>query len=90
MSFTGENLEMVPYSKIVYTEIFVTPDFTSPPGTITTTFIDLGGGRTRIVSLCEYHTKETRDAVVTSGMETGAAISYDQAEALARELIAKI
>jgi hypothetical protein len=35
---------------------------------------------------CTYPSKEVRDMVVSSGMERGAAISYDRLEDVAREL----
>ena len=88
VSFNGENLEMVPFSKVVYTEVFNMPGFSSPPSTVTTTFTDLGG-RTRVVTNSIYDSKQSRDAVVESGMEGGASMSYDQAEALAIELLTK-
>ena len=43
-------------------------------------------GRTRLTVTCEYPSRDVRDMVVNSGMERGAAISYDRLEALVKEL----
>lgn len=87
VSFTGETLEMVPFSKVVYTEIFHMPGFDSAPSHVTTTFTAMGDKKTRVVTNTVYDSKETRDSVVASGMESGAALSYDQAEAIVLKLL---
>ncbi|HTV21057.1 MAG TPA: SRPBCC family protein [Polyangiaceae bacterium] len=79
--FYGEYREIVPPSKLVYTEIFAQyPDTVS---VITATFSD-EGQKTRYTATCAYPSKEVRDIVMSSGMEHGAAQSYDQLEQLLR------
>jgi hypothetical protein len=43
-------------------------------------------GKTRMTVTANYPTKDVRDMVLSSGMERGAALSYDRLEELAREL----
>jgi uncharacterized protein YndB with AHSA1/START domain len=45
------------------------------------------GDKTRLTSTAEYPTREVRDMVIASGMEKGAALSYDQLEKVAAELL---
>ena len=42
----------------------------------TTTFEDLGDGRTRVVTVALFHTVEERDGMLKSGMEQGLGESY--------------
>ena len=51
------------------------------PSTITTTY-DEADGVTTMRALCRYDSKETRDAVIASGMESGMNSSYDAIDAL--------
>ena len=44
------------------------------------------GGRTRLTMTARYDSKATRDTVIGTGMEKGAAISYDRLEDLLSEL----
>lgn len=54
------------------------------PSLVTTTFTE-HGGRTTMHCLVRYDSKQTRDIVIQTGMETGAAASYDEiARMLAR------
>ena len=46
------------------------------------TFSDLGGGRTRLSGHSVYPSIETRDAMVSSGMEKGMVEGYDKLEGL--------
>ena len=46
------------------------------------TFTDLGGGRARLSAHAVYPSVETRDAMVSSGMEKGMAEGYDKLEGL--------
>ena len=43
-------------------------------------------GKTRLNATSTYPSKEVRDMVLSTGMEKGAAISYDRLEEVAREL----
>ena len=42
----------------------------------TATLEDLGDGRTRLVTVSLFHTKEERDGMLQSGMESGVNESY--------------
>ena len=53
-----------------------------PPGSTVTTLLTEEGGKTRITATVRYETKEVRDIVLGTGMEKGAAISYDRLEDL--------
>ena len=43
-------------------------------------------GKTRMTVTASYPSKDVRDMVLKTGMERGAAISYDRLEDLVREL----
>ena len=80
MGMRGRYLELTPPSGSVHMESF--DDF---PGEsrVTAEFTEQDG-RTTLVATIEYPSKEVRDIVIKSGMEHGAAESYDKlAEVLA-------
>jgi uncharacterized protein YndB with AHSA1/START domain len=77
--FKGEYREIVPPERIVFTEIFDTDFARDHPSIVTTTFTELGG-KTTMKCLVRYDSKDTRDLVLKSGMEHGAAASYDEIE----------
>jgi uncharacterized protein YndB with AHSA1/START domain len=79
VTFYGEYREITPPSRLVYTEIFA--DFPDNVSVITTDFVELGD-KTQLTALCRYPSKEVRDIVLSSGMEHGAALSYDALENL--------
>jgi uncharacterized protein YndB with AHSA1/START domain len=82
--FYGEVREVTPPERMVYTEIFAPfPDVVS----VVTSVLTEEAGKTRLTVHCEYPTKEVRDMVVTTGMERGAAISYDRLDEVARGLM---
>lgn len=78
-AFHGEYLEIVPPSRLSFTEIF--EEFPDSVSVVTTDLID-EGGKTRMSVTARYESKEVRDMVRNSGMERGAAISYDRLEDL--------
>ena len=77
--FTGEYKEIVPPEKIVFTEIFDVDMAREHPSVVTTTFTERGG-KTTMHCLVRYDSKQTRDIVIQTGMEKGAASSYDEIE----------
>jgi len=81
--FYGEYREIVPPSKLVYTEIFA--DYPDTVSLITALFTS-EGKKTRYTATCAYPSKEVRDIVMSTGMEKGAALSYDQLEVLLHAL----
>ncbi|MGH2377134.1 MAG: SRPBCC family protein [Candidatus Limnocylindria bacterium] len=86
-AFRGEFREIVPPEKIVWTF-----EWEGLPGHISTeTWIleDIGGGRTRMVATSRFDSKEDRDGMLQSGMESGARELYDRLEELLDLLKAK-
>ncbi|AGP32646.1 SRPBCC family protein [Sorangium sp. So ce296] len=82
-AFHGEYKEITPPSRLVYTEIFeMYPDTVS----LVTSVLTEEGGKTRVTTTTRYPSKEVRDAVIASGMEHGAALSYDRLEDLVAQL----
>jgi uncharacterized protein YndB with AHSA1/START domain len=81
--FYGEYREIAPPDRLVYTEFFAPfPD----SGSVVTTMLTDEGGKTRMTVTAEYPSVEVRDTVLSTGMERGAAISYDRLEDVVREL----
>lgn len=82
-AFYGVVREIAAPDRLVFTEIFEPyPDAAS---LVTTEFTE-ENGKTRITVTCEYPSIDVRDMVIKSGMEGGAAISYDRLEDLVGEL----
>jgi uncharacterized protein YndB with AHSA1/START domain len=82
-AFYGEYLEIDPPRRVVFTEIFEPfPD----SGSVVTSMLTEEGGKTRLTVTARYDSLATRDMVLKTGMERGAAISYDRLEDVAREL----
>ncbi len=77
--FKGEYREIVPHERIVFTEIFDVDMAREHPSVVTTTFTEQNG-KTTMHCLCRYDSKQTRDIVLSTGMEHGAASSYDEIE----------
>ena len=75
--FRGVYREIVAPERIVYTEIYDVPMARDHEGVVSTTFTEQAGN-TRVHSVVRYDSKETRDMVLGSGMESGAAAGYDQ------------
>jgi uncharacterized protein YndB with AHSA1/START domain len=81
--FHGVYREIVPPERLVFTEIYDPfPDGES----LVTSILTEEGGKTRLTVTALYPSLEVRDVVLKSGMEKGAASSYDQLEAVAKEL----
>jgi uncharacterized protein YndB with AHSA1/START domain len=78
MSSHGVYQEIAPGERVVATEQFDDPWY---PGQAvgTTTFVEVGG-RTTVTMSVQYDSRETRDMVLKTGMETGVAYSFDQLE----------
>ena len=82
-AFYGEFREIVPHERIVQTEYFEPfPD----AGAVNTLLLTEENGKTRITVTSVYPSKDVRDMVLQTGMEKGAAISYDRLEDVANEL----
>jgi uncharacterized protein YndB with AHSA1/START domain len=81
--FHGEYLEVAPPGRVVFTEIF--EDF---PDTVSVVTAELAeeDGKTRLIATVRYPSPEVRDMVLSTGMSTGAGISYDRLEDLVASL----
>ena len=82
-AFYGVYREIVAPERLVYTEIFEPfPDIES----VVTQLLTKEGGKTRLTVTSVYPSREVRDMVLETGMEGGAALSYDRLDDVAREL----
>jgi uncharacterized protein YndB with AHSA1/START domain len=82
-AFHGEYREIGPPGRLVFTEIF--EDFPDTVSVVTTELTE-EGGKTRFTAVVQYPSLQVRDIVMSSGMERGAALSYDRLEDLLTEL----
>jgi uncharacterized protein YndB with AHSA1/START domain len=83
VTFYGEYREITPPSRVVFTEIFA--DYPDTVSVVTAEFTT-EGKKTRLTATVEYPSKEVVEMVRSTGMEKGAAISYDRLEDLVAEL----
>ena len=82
VAFHGEYREITPPDRLVYTELMEP----FPDGSLVTVILTDEKGKTRMIVTASYPSKAVRDMVLSSGMERGAAASYDHLEDVAREL----
>jgi uncharacterized protein YndB with AHSA1/START domain len=78
--FEGRYREVTPPERLAQTF-----EWDGMPGHVvvnTTTFEDIGDGRTKVVTTSLFHTGEERDGMLSSGMETGLGQSYAALDAL--------
>jgi uncharacterized protein YndB with AHSA1/START domain len=82
-AFYGEYREIAPPDRVVFTEFFEPfPDTES----VVTAVLTEENGKTRLTATVAYPSREVRDMVQATGMERGAALSYDRLEEVARAL----
>ena len=81
--FYGVYRELSPPDRIVFTEIYA--PFPDGESVCTVVFTE-EQGKTRMTLTAEYDSLAARDMVLKSGMEKGAALSYDRLEEVAKEL----
>lgn len=86
VGFHGEYKEIVPNERIVSTEVFEGAPGGDEGGSVNTVTLTENGGGTTVTVLCEYPSKEIRDMVIESGMETGMQDAYDLLEEVAISL----
>ena len=82
--FEGRYREVTPPERIVSTF-----EWDGMPGHVvvnTVTLHDLGDGRTKVVTVSQFHTTEERDGMLHSGMEGGLNQSYDALDAVLARL----
>jgi uncharacterized protein YndB with AHSA1/START domain len=76
--FTGVYQEVTPPERLVYTEVYDVEPFNSgDPAVNTVTFTEEEGGTLMTITTV-YPSKEVRDFVLGTGMESGAAESFDR------------
>jgi uncharacterized protein YndB with AHSA1/START domain len=73
----GVYREVVRPERVVFTERFSMPGFTSDEYQVTSTFVETGG-RTSLTTTILHKTKENRDGHLSSGIEKGVAPAYDR------------
>jgi uncharacterized protein YndB with AHSA1/START domain len=81
--FHGVYRQIAPPDRLVFTEIY--DPFPDGESVVTTIFTE-ENGKTRLTVTSKYESLEVRDMVLKTGMERGAAISYDRLEEVAQEL----
>jgi uncharacterized protein YndB with AHSA1/START domain len=95
VAFHGEFREIVSAERIVFTEVYEGASQplegdTYPPGeeegTINTATFEEVDGRTTLFLLVECPSKDVRDAIIGSGMETGMQEGWTKLEEVARSL----
>ncbi len=83
-AFYGVYREITPPDRLVYTEVFEPfPDHES----LVTTVLAEEGSQTRMTVTALYPSQEVRDMVLKTGMERGAALSYDRLEEVVAQLL---
>lgn len=83
VTFYGVYREIDAPERCVFTEIYAPfPDVES----VVTSLLTEENGKTRLTVTAAYPTIEVRDMVLSTGMERGAAISYDRLEDVVIEL----
>ena len=82
-AFHGVYREITPPERVVFTEIY--EPFPDAESVVTGVYTE-ENGKTRLTVDVLYPSKDVRDMVLKSGMDKGAAISYDRLEEVAREL----
>jgi len=84
--FYGVYKEIHPPDRIVFTEVYAPfPDV----GSIVTATLGDEHGKTRFNATVKYPSKMVRDMVLSTGMEKGAAISYDRLDEVSMELASR-
>ena len=76
MGVRGIYRDIVPQERLVYTELF--DDAWYPGEALLTTTLLEQAGTTTLTTTILYVSKEARDGVLKSGMESGVAASYDR------------
>jgi uncharacterized protein YndB with AHSA1/START domain len=87
MGASGVYREIVPAERLVNTEQFDDPWYEGE-SLITSTFVEQGG-KTTFTTTMLYTSKETRDAVLKSPMDTGVAKSYDKLAEVVASMLAQ-
>jgi len=87
MGIRGTFREIVPPQRIVYTETF-DPPYTEQMGgeTVNTLLLEEHNGKTTLSITTVYQSREARDGAIATGMEEGAAETFDRLDELLKTL----
>ena len=86
VAFHGEYREIVPNERLVSTEVYEAPEAGEENATLNIATFAESDGRTTLTVLVQCPSKETRDAIIASGMEGGMQESMDLLEQVAISL----
>jgi uncharacterized protein YndB with AHSA1/START domain len=76
MGMGGVFREVTPPARLVSTEVFDDPWY--PGDAVVTITFDEQGGRTTVTTAVLYESRDARDGVLKSPMESGVAAGYDR------------
>src|SRR6266404_8072391 len=76
MGCGGDYREIVPPERLVHTEQFDNPWYSGE--SLITTVLDEQRGKTTLTATMLYESRDARDGILKSGMESGVAASYDR------------
>jgi uncharacterized protein YndB with AHSA1/START domain len=85
MAFSGAYVEVTPYSRLVYTQIF--EPVRDAGEAIVTVVFDEERGKTRLVLRELYASKEALDGAIASGMADGMRETMEQLDTLVESFI---
>ena len=86
VAFHGEYREIVPDERIVTTEVFEMPDAPEDDPVLNVVTFEEADGRTTLSLLAQAPSREVRDMIIESGMETGMQEQMDVLEEVAGSL----
>jgi|ERR1700682_1523257 len=76
-TLAGTYREVVRPERVVFSERFSMPGFTSDEYQVTSTFVEVGG-KTTLTTTILHSSKENRDGHLNSGIEKGVEPAYDR------------
>lgn len=85
-AFHGEYREIVPYERLVTTEVYEMAEYPDMEPAINTMTLEERDGQTTMILSMVYPTPEARDGAVQSGMEHGMREGYERLDELAETL----
>ena len=87
VAFRGWYREVVPVERLVYTEMYeAVQQSEDDEGTLNTMTLTERGDRTAVTILVEAYSREVRDMIINSGMESGMQDALDLLEQVANSL----
>ncbi len=88
MGISGVYREVAPPERLVTTEVFDGDNFEAMGGgTVNTLILEEREGKTTMTTTALYKSREARDGVMQTGMEEGAAESFDRLAELMQTLV---